>query len=409
MKFGAGCLVAVRSWQRRFAAQPGEIMAKMDGGGKARQGDGGGKVQKHRGARGVERVERPNWVAMDVHCGGTEGGWTDHAGVEGGRFRCATAIPELKAELEKMPRPRVLAIEEGPLADWLYRQLSPLVDRMIVCDPHRNALVAKEGDKDDPIDWRKLAALLRGGFLKPVHHADCLGRALFKQRVQLYHDRVPHRVREALRVIWFLRRFGVFAREKDLADEATRAALLGRLPQEPSPRQDLELLLEGYDLAAEQVVTMRRRLVESSRAEGQVRRFTELPGVAWVRAATFFAFIDTPWRFKSKQALWKYCGIGLERRHSGGGPVLLRVPKRCNRTLKCVLLGAAKSAAAAGDNPFADLYERWLREGCSPRVARRNTARALAAVMWGMFKSGNAYEPKLVGTSPREPSELTRV
>ena len=40
--------------------------------------------------------------------------------------------------------------------------------------------------------------------------------------------------------------------------------------------------------------------------------------------------------------MWKYCGIGLERRHSGGGPVLLRVPRRCNRTLKCVLLGAAK-------------------------------------------------------------------
>lgn len=385
-------------------------MAKNDGGGKARQGDkgdSGGKVGKNRGAK---RVERPNWVAMDVHCGGTEGGWTDHAGVERGQFRCPTAIPELRAEVEKVPRPRVLAIEEGPLADWLYRHLSVLVDQMVVCDPHRNALVAKEGDKDDPIDWRKLAALLRGGFLKPVHHADSLGRSLFKQRVQLYHDRVRNRVREALRVIWFLRRFGVFAREKDLAaGESRRAELLGRLPDEATVRQDLELLLEGYDGAAEQVVTMRRRLVESAKAEEQVRRFTELPGVAWVRAATFFAFVDTPWRFKSKQALWKYGGIGLERRHSGGGPVLLRVPRRCNRTLKCVLLGAAKSAAAAGDNPFADMHERWLREGCSPRIARRNTARALSAVMWGMFKSGNAYEPRLVGRSPRELSELARV
>lgn len=384
-------------------------MAKNDGGGKARQGDDGVRVDKHCGARGAKRVERPNWVAMDVHCGATEGGWTDHAGVERGRFRCPTAIPELRAEVQKVPRPRVLAIEEGPLADWLYRQLSPLVDRMVVCDPHRNALVAKEGDKDDPIDWRKLAALLRGGFLKAVHHADSPGRALFKQRVQLYHDRVRHRVSEALRVIWFLRRFGVFAREKDLATEACRSELLGRLPDEAALREDLRLLWQGYDGAAEQVVTMRRRLVESARAEEQVRRFTELPGVAWVRAATFFAFVDTPWRFKSKQALWKYCGIGLERRHSGGGPVLLRVPRRCNRTLKCVLLGAAKSAAAAGDNPLADMHERWLREGCSPRIARRNTARALSAVMWGMFKSGNAYEPKLVGKSPRELSELSEL
>ena len=87
-------------------------MAKIDGGGKARQGDkgdSGGKVGKHRGAK---RVERPNWVAMDVHCGGTEGGWTDHAGVERGRFRCPTAIPELRAEVEKVPRPRVLDFGE---------------------------------------------------------------------------------------------------------------------------------------------------------------------------------------------------------------------------------------------------------------------------------------------------------
>ena len=62
------------------------------------------------------------------------------------------------------------------------------------------------------------------------------------------------------------------------------------------------------------------------------------------------------------------------------------------------------------NNPFADLYQRWLHGGCSPRKALRNTARALAAdfdelsrvVMWGMFKSGNAYEPKLVGRSTKE-------
>ena len=45
-------------------------------------------------------------------------------------------------------------IEEGPLADWLYRELPAIVDQMAVCDPYRNALIAKDGDKDDPIDWR---------------------------------------------------------------------------------------------------------------------------------------------------------------------------------------------------------------------------------------------------------------
>jgi transposase len=354
--------------------------------------------------------KKTHYIAMDVHCQFVEGGWTDQAGNELGSFRCPTSIPQLLAWVEKVPRPRVLTLEEGPLADWLARSLSAAVDKLICCDPHRNALIAREGDKDDSIDWRKLAGLLRGGYLKAVHHPQSLERSLFKQRVQLYHDRVRKRVREAMRVIWFLRRFGVVVAEKDFADELSRADLLGRLPAEQSLKEDLQLLWEGYDLAAQQVTTMRRRLVESSKAQEQIRRFTEIPGVAWVRAATFLAFVDTPWRFRSKQALWKYCGIGLERRRSGNGPVLLRLPQRFNRPLKSVLLGAAKSAVAAGNNPFADLYQRWLHDGCSPRVARRNTARALAAdfdelsrvVMWGMFKSGNAYQPKLVGRLPKE-------
>jgi hypothetical protein len=77
--------------------------------------------------------------------------------------------------IEAVPRPRKLVIEEGPLADWLYRNLSPRVDEIIVCDPHRNALISKDGDKSDALDWRKLAALHRGGFTKAVHQSGLAG------------------------------------------------------------------------------------------------------------------------------------------------------------------------------------------------------------------------------------------
>ena len=156
------------------------------------------------------------------------------------------------------------------------------------------------------------------------------------------------------------------------------------------------MLLRGYDLAAEQVVTLRRRLTELSRREPMIKAFCKLPGMGPVRSATLFAILDTPFRFRSRSALWKYVGIGLERRQSGSGPVRLRVPTRCNRVLKNVILGAAKSAIASGDNPFADLHERWLDDGCSPRIARRNVARSLAAAMWGMWKSGSVYDERMV-------------
>ena len=346
-----------------------------------------------------------NYVAFDVHCAFCEGGWVTESGKEKRSWRVPTTIPALREALGSVPRPRLLVIEEGPLADWLVRELSGEVDQVVVADPYRNALIAKEGDKDDPIDWRKLAHLTRGGYVKPVHHSGTLERSAFKQHVQMYHQRVRLRHAEALRVVWRLRRSGLTTvKVKDLGGD--RDELLARLPDSPLLRRDLRTMLEAYDLAALHLRRVRREMVRASRAYEPVARFCALPGVKAVRAATFFAVIDTPFRFKSKQALWKYMGVGLERRKSGDGPLRLRVPLRCNRLLKNVILGAAKSAVASGGNPFADQYERHLGMNCSPRVARRNVARSMAAVMWGMWKGGSAYDPARVGAAPRA-AELT--
>ena len=340
-----------------------------------------------------------NYIAFDVHCAFCEGGWVTESGKEKGSWRVATTIPALSDAVRSVPRPRLLVIEEGPLADWMVRELSGRVDQVVVADPYRNALIAKDGDKDDPIDWRKLAHLARGGYVRPVHHNGSLERSVFKQHVQLYHQRVRIRHAEALRVVWRLRRFGLTTvKVKDLGGD--RTALLDRLPDSALLRRDVKTMLESYDLATAHLRRIRREMVSASRAYEPVARLRALPGVKGVRAATFFAVVDTPFRFRTKQALWKYLGIGLERRRSGNGPLRLRVPLRCNRLLKNVILGAAKSAIASKDNPFADQYQRWLGMNCSPRVARRNVARSMAAVMWGMWKSGSAYDPTLVGAGP---------
>ena len=41
-----------------------------------------------------------------------------------------------------------LAIEEGPMSGWLYRNLNQKVDRFISCDPRRNKLIVSDGDQD---------------------------------------------------------------------------------------------------------------------------------------------------------------------------------------------------------------------------------------------------------------------
>ena len=64
-----------------------------------------------------------------------------------------------------------VTLEEGTWAAWLYDLVKPQVTKVVVCNPRKNALL-KEGSKSDKIDARKLADLLRGGFLRPVYHGE---------------------------------------------------------------------------------------------------------------------------------------------------------------------------------------------------------------------------------------------
>ena len=62
-----------------------------------------------------------------------------------------------------------VTFEEGTCAAWLYDLLKPRVDKLVVCNPRKNALL-KDGNRSDRIDARKLAELLGGNQLKPVYH-----------------------------------------------------------------------------------------------------------------------------------------------------------------------------------------------------------------------------------------------
>jgi transposase len=339
-----------------------------------------------------------HFISLDVHCKFSEMAVVTRSGRLTKRHRCETAVPPLVEAIVGVPRPRYATFEEGPLADWLCRHLSPHADQVLVCEPRRNHLIAKDSDKDDPIDAEKLAHLFRGGFLKPVHQTASVARSIFKQHVGLYHDSVRQRVRRANRILAQLRRHGVFVKEDEMQRADQRESLLSRLPSSRLLGEDLQWLWREYDMLVEESTSFEEALTRQARTFEPIRRFVKLPGIAWIRAATFFAYIDTPWRFRGKSPLWKYMGIGLDRRHSGGGHTQLHVTKQANRIVKGMILGAAVTAIDQGENPFADQYRHWINEGgLSPRNARRNVARSLAATLWGMWKNGTEYRPDWVG------------
>jgi len=164
----------------------------------------------------------------------------------------------------------------------------------------------------------------------------------------------------------------------------------------------LKMLWIGYDATVQQVMFSKRQLSTLSKKYNIIEQWSQLPGIGLIRATTIFAYLDTPWRFKKKNKLWKYCGVGLQRTTSGTDkkgrpkPARLKLPWAVNRTLKNAVLGAALSAINQKDNAFKDYYERMVHNGIIPSNARHAVARKLLTVMWAMWKTNSPFDEKIV-------------
>jgi transposase len=157
-----------------------------------------------------------------------------------------------------------------------------------------------------------------------------------------------------------------------------------------------ELLWGSYEQAVQQEEQLYGQICQLARQDAVMKRVAELPGYGEVRSATLISYLDTPWRFKSRSALWKYVGIGLRREKSGEGLNVVRVEQACSHLLRGVVIGAAQGAIQQKENVFARRYTRWVQSGQSARNARRNVARDQVSAIWGMWKSGQAFDEKLL-------------
>jgi transposase len=342
---------------------------------------------------------RTYYIGMDVHSNNTEIA-VEHKGKLVCRFSVATTIPAIAEVLDSLSGNKHVVIEEGPMADWLYRQLKDRVSSFTVCDPRRNKLIAADGDSDDQIDSAKLAALLRGRYVRPVYHTDDIRRVNLKRWLALYDDRVKEATRTINKIRAQARMNGLKIPGGALHHAQVREQWLRSL-RRADLRTRLELLWQGLETVSEQVRRAKRQVLTRSRQYPIIRRWSALPGIGPIRSVTLFVYLDTPWRFKKKNKLWKYCGIGLVRKASGTDhhgrpkPPHLGLVWAANKRLKHAIQGAAINAIYQRNNVFRDYYQEVLSHGTLPSNARHAVARKMLTVMWGMWKRDSQFTEQL--------------
>ena len=338
------------------------------------------------------------YIGADVDCRMTELAVEENQKIIY-RNRVATTIPSLRNELAQFRGKTVLILEECSLAGWLYRSLQGSVTEIIVSDPRRNHLIYKDGDKTDALDARDLAALYRGGFIRQVHHSLDEERVALREAVALHHDRTRQKVREVNKFYAACYSQGIMVSKRDFLQPEYRETWVSQLPK--PHREQLEILAIGVDRVVQQATLAKRLLIRRARKFKTIGHWNELPGVAWIRSSTLFAYLDTPWRFKTPKKLWKYCGIGLRRFASGSDkngnpkPGKLKMHRNVNRKLKVSILGAAMDAIKLDNNEFSDHYQRMVHHGVTPTNARHTVARKMLTAMFGMWKTDTSYVPGL--------------
>jgi hypothetical protein len=287
-------------------------------------------------------------------------------------------ITELQFYLKNLAGSKILAIEETTTSQWLYTELKDYVDKILICDPCRNSLLS-EGPKTDKIDAAKLVQLLKAGLMKEVYHST--DKFIYLRRiVSGYEDLVKAGVRLKNQRYSLLRICGKDGYEKDIQ-------LVSRDDQ--YVLECLDRQIKNYE---EEKKGYEKEFERLARKYSEIRHQKSIPGIGLINAVKIVARVVTPHRFSDKGHYLSYAGLIKHEKISGGRSYGKKNPRYC-RIMKCAYKSGV-IAAIGNNNPINDYYEYLINEKGYPEYNARNKAcRLLAIVSFGVFKSGEKYNP----------------
>lgn len=301
-------------------------------------------------------------------------------------------ISYLKDYLKSLKGKKILTFEEGTSSQWLYSELKPCVNKLLVCDPYRNRLLS-EGAKNDKIDATKLVYLNKAGLLKEVYHSgdDFIH---LRKLVSGYNDIVKSLVR--------------------LKNQRSSVFLSVGLDHKKDKFSSVNISDDFVLSRSEELITQHERIKQEYVAEfkklakkkKEIRLLKSIPGISDIHAVQIMAVVVDMRRFPSKGQFLSYCGLIKHEKISGGKSYGKR-SSRCYRPLKRVFKMAAHSVTQEGcSNPLKTLYEYYMEErNKSPQMAKHNVSRRLAILVYGVLKSGKKYDPKRREKELREKSK----
>jgi hypothetical protein len=326
-------------------------------------------------------------------------GVIDSAGNQRALEQLPTDPDQLRRWLDQLPaRRKYLAVEEGPLTQWMGWQLAGVVDELVVCDPKENFWISRSTRKSDGPDALKQARLLRMGELAPVWHPPKKNRrALFSAAARHYLAMRRHQVRLKQQIKALYRRWGVLrVAGEALYSESARQGYLEQVA-DGSIRRQLGSYYAMMDQAVQAQDRAKDRLQQMGAGYPEIGEFQKVPGVGPVGAHLFDAIVQTPHRFPTAAHLWSWSRLAVTDRTSDGKPLgYERLDPNGRSEIKDISYRAWKAGAlqAGEPNEVNRFYEASLQRTGNPTHARLNTQRKILKVLWTLWRKQRCYDPQ---------------
>lgn len=314
-----------------------------------------------------------------------------------GSFVSSRSIPtsefHLRSAFATLGKQAFVHLEASELAPWVYSIISPLVAQVVVSHPRSMAWIGKDSLKDDAIDARKLADLLRLNQTHPVYYENLESRRHFKYLVTHYDQLTHDQARLKSKIKARLHTLGIIRQDSHLFSSGGQTELLDSISQ-----TGLKIMLTQSFAVLNQMLetqhSAKLAMVEFSRQFAEVKLLQTAPGVGIITACKFVAYLQTPKRFSNKRQLWRYCGLGITRRESNGKRLSYpRLDRSGVGSLKDVSRKIFEAALRTKkDNLFKRFYEKSLAETKNKVHARLSTQRKILATLRAIWIKMKPFE-----------------
>jgi transposase len=278
---------------------------------------------------------------------------------------------------------------------WYSQTLEELGMDVKIANPHKTRLIADSKLKNDRVDAKALAELLRADFLPESYKAP---DDVSELRDMIRHRAYLVRLRSSAKC-----RIHAICTRKGLHLTSHRPLLKAEKEKlENGDNEEIKNLLTVVRELDAHIAPIEGEISKISKENQTIKLLMSMPGVGEITGTAIYAEVGDFKRFKTPEELSSYAGLVPRERSSGKSIHMGHITKTGSKVLRYSVVEASfRIRNTEKSQTLYDFYDR-LKPKCGAKKARVALARKMLSIMWYMVKNNTPYQDRSLKSTQSE-------